>query len=306
LKTENVTQNAYFKVYAVSPDGMGGQTITLVGQSPTLTLTNDWTELTLEFVANVENILGVYLDVGLDGDGIIWADAVTITESLNSVSAQFIVGSDGEHTVEYYSIDRAGNPETPDSVSFKIDQTPPGNWHDSGAFRGFFGAAHELYVYTVVEDATSGLSTLTDKYQYLTKKNPTFGRFSNLLGCNSTWQEDGWAILISPPFIPGVNSAYLLTPKTDFCDNDWKVCKTVTFYSEDLAGNSAAKDYCLNGPWIEVRGEGIVRANQNIDMLSEPEEDNTDGLIELGGNSVNFFYILKRLASAKLFSADNI
>jgi len=40
-------------------------------------------------------------------------------------SDQFVVDSDGEHTVEYYSIDKAGNQEKPQSESFKIDTQPP-------------------------------------------------------------------------------------------------------------------------------------------------------------------------------------
>src|SRR5690606_22201784 len=125
---------------------------------------------------------------------------------------------------------------------------------------------HEVYVHTTVEDETSGLSVFTDKYMYKTDKNPTFGSFSNLLNCNSTWQVNDWTILISPPFQNGVKSAYLLTPKTDFCNNDWKTCKTVRFFASDMAGNEATKDYCINGPWISFIGEGFVRSNSSIDM----------------------------------------
>jgi len=56
-----------------------------------------------------------------------------------------------------------------------------------------------------------------------------------------------------------------------------------------MAGNSADKDYCINGPWIRFTGAGIIRANYNIDMLSEPEGHNTDGLIDIGGPSLNYF-----------------
>ena len=56
-----------------------------------------------------------------------------------------------------------------------------------------------------------------------------------------------------------------------------------------MAGNNSTKDFCLNGPWIKFSGEGIVRANYNIDMLAEAEEDNTDGLIETNGNLISFF-----------------
>lgn len=296
LKTENVTGNAYYKIYAVVDDGLGGQTYSLLGTSPALTGTNDWTELTLEFIANVENILGVYIDVGLDGSGTVWTDAVTLNESLTTVGTEFTVGADGEHTVEYYSVDRSGNIEAYTCTSpaqncgtFKIDQTPPGNWHDSGAFRGIFGSSHELYVYTNVEDTMSGLSVFTDKYNYHTETQPGFGRYNNILSCGSTWQPDDWVILISPPFTPGANSAFLLTPKTDFCNSNWKICKIVMFHAEDRAGNVAEKGFCINGPWIQFGGEGIVRSNHNIDMLAEPYEDNTDGLIDIGGNTINFF-----------------
>ena len=113
-----------------------------------------------------------------------------------------------------------------------------------------------------------------------------------MLNCNSTWSSTNWVILVSPPFFPGSKNAYLVTPKVDFCDSNWKDCtKSIRFRAEDMAGNIAIKDVCVNGPWIKVRGKGIVRANQNIDMVSEAPsgEVNTDGLIEVGGNNIDFF-----------------
>jgi predicted nucleic-acid-binding Zn-ribbon protein len=56
-----------------------------------------------------------------------------------------------------------------------------------------------------------------------------------------------------------------------------------------MAGNTAAKETCLYGPWIKVRGKGIVRSNTTIDMLSEADDYNTDGLIETGGVYSTFF-----------------
>lgn len=279
----------YFKIFAVSQNQAGEKTMSEIVRSVTLAGTNDWTKLSTSFTVNAESAIGVYMEVGIDGQGTAWIDAVSISDSLNATSTNVSIGTDGTHTLQYYSVDAAGNIESTKSVSFKIDQTPPGNWHDSGAIRGLFGSDHELYVYTNVEDSTSGLSIFTDRYQYLTKQNPTFGHFSSLLSCNSTWMVDAWFILISPPFFPGSKSAYLITPKTDFCDNDWKVCKTVKFYSEDMAGNIAIKDYCINGPWIKVSGEGIVGAAGGINMLAEAVNDNTDGAIEVGNENVSFF-----------------
>ncbi len=298
IKTQNLTGTAYFVIYAIAPDPMGGPDIVQqIGQSGTITGTTGWTQISLNFTVSLAGATGVYMDIGGNGTGIIWADAISINSSTTSASTTFTVGSDSaNHTVEYYSVDNAGNIEAytctnpkVNCVTFKSDMTPPGNWHDSGAFRGFFGASHELYVYTNVEDATSGLSVFTDKYQYKTDNNSTFGRYSNISSCSSTWQNDNWVILISPPFQPGVNSAYLLTPKTNFCNSNWKICKIVRFYAEDMAGNSASKDFCINGPWISFLGNGFVRSNHNIDMLSEAPDDNTDSLIEAVGNTISFF-----------------
>ena len=289
VKTENAAGTAYFNIYAVSQDADGNISTSLIDSSSTLTGINDWTQLSLNFVVNVENAIGVYMEIGLNGSGTIWVDAVNINNSSFNQTTTFTVATDGEHTIQYYAVDKVGNIELTKSLSFKIDQTPPSNWRDSGAVRSTSGGSeHEVYVWTHVDDPTSGLSTLTDKFQYTTDRNEGFGHFSELLACNSTWQPDGWASLVSSA-VEGAHTAYLVTPKVDFCDSNWKICKYTRFYSEDMAGNVAIKDMCINGPWIMVRGKGIVRANQNIDMVSEGYEPNTDGLVEAGGSSINFF-----------------
>lgn len=292
IKTNAVEEYAGFDVYALLNDFSS----VLLASSNRVTGTLDWTYVSTDFTVNAPNVLGVYLTIGVYGKGIVNIDSVTINDSLVTTSKEISVGTDGEYTIEYYSKDRANNSEiyncslNTNCKTFKIDTTPPGNWHDSGAFRGLFGASHELYVYTNVDDVTSGLSVFTDRYQYQTDTNPgSFGKYSNILSCNSTWQPNMSVFLISPPFSPGVHSAYLLTPKTNFCNNDWKTCKTVRFFAEDMAGNEAAKDFCINGPWVRFRGQGIVRVNNNIDMLSEPEDENTDGLTDLGGTQANYF-----------------
>jgi hypothetical protein len=288
VKTENVDA-MYYKIFAVTQNQSGEKTYTEVVKSITLAGTNDWTKLSNSFTVNVDSAIGVFMEVGIEGQGAAWVDAANINDSVYETTTDVSVGTDGEHTLKYYSVDRSDNVETTHSVNFKIDQTPPGNWQESGAIRALQGSDHELYVYSNVEDETSGLSSLTNKYQYHTKKYPAFGYYSDLIFCNSTWYSGEWTSLNSPPFSPGDHSVYLLTPKTDFCDNDWKICKTVKFYAEDMAGNVAIKDYCINGPWIKVVGEGIVGAAGGIDMLAEPLDYNTDGIIEIGNTSISFF-----------------
>jgi len=288
VKTENAN-SVYFKIYAVEEDEFGVKSYTQIGLSGAVSGTNGWIQISSNFVVSVDNAIGVYMEIGLLGTGTTWIDAVNISNNTITSSTSFSIASDGTHTVDYYSVDRAGNIELTKSNTIKIDQTPPGNWTNSGAIRGLFGSEHEVYVYTNVSDATSGLSTFTDKFQYTTNKSEGFGVFSNLLGCNSDWLVNEWRPLISLPFFPGVNSAYLLTPKVDFCDSNWKVCKYVRFYAEDMAGNYSYKDMCINGPWIRASEKGIVRTNNDIDMISEAYGDNSDGMIEIGRSTINFF-----------------
>lgn len=297
LKTTNVVGTAGFKVYTVSPDGLGGYVYQEVAQSATLSGTNNWTRLNLNFIANASDAVGVYIDIGLVGAGTVWVDAVTLNSSLNAATTSVTVATDSEdHTFAFYSVDNEDNIETYSCTSpvkncytFKLDQTPPTNWRDSGAWRGFIGPAYHLWVYATVDDETSGLRVFSDKYQIHTETDPGYGVHNDILNCNSTWQENNWTILITPPFTPGVNSAYLLTPKTSFCNSNWNQCKITRFYVEDMAGNPSTKDFCINGPWINVQGKAAVRANANIDMLAEADGDNTDGLIETGGTAVDFF-----------------
>jgi hypothetical protein len=140
-----------------------------------------------------------------------------------------------------------------------------------------------------VIDETSGLSVFSDHFQIKTELHPEFGRFSNFLTCSSTWEPGGWVILISPPFIPGAHEAYLLAPKSSFCNDNWNICKLVRFYSIDMAGNEAYKEFCVNGPWIRMRGAGMVRSNTYIDMLAEGDQDNTDGIIEVAQQIIDYF-----------------
>ena len=297
MRTSNVSGNAYFNVYSISQDALGNKTTTLETTSGTLTGTSDWTKLSVNFTTTAENVIGVYLEIGTSGTGTIWIDAVSISKS-NVPTTSFYVSNDGNHTIQYYAVDKAGNEETTQSESFKIDQTPPSNWGNAGAIRelsGDAGSEHRVYVYIEVTDQTSGISSLSDRFQYTTNHQnvTTFGYFSDLLACNSTWMEDGWLDPITLIIYPesGGKTGQLLTPKIDFCNSDWKICKWTRFYAEDNAGNWAIKDICINGPWIKIRGKGVVRANQNIDMVAEApvDEYNTDGLIEIGGNSINFF-----------------
>lgn len=317
VKTQSVTGTAYFKIFVVAQDGTGPMTYTQVGQSNVVSGTAGWTQLSLDFVANDANAIGVYMDLGLDSDGTLWSDAVSISDSITNATTTVTLSSDGANqTLEYYSVDRADNVElhscpTTNCSTISIDTSPPGSWYGSGAVRSLGGSEHEVYVYTNVLDPTSGISTNTNKYMYTVTAQPGFGHFEDLIHCNTPWHQDEWESLLTYPSSNGQHDVNIVTQKTDFCDSNWKICKSVRFYAEDVAGNTATKDFCINGPWIKFRGEGIVRSNQNIDMISEPNVHNTDALIELGGNIIDFFtssrnWIAKSIQAPKDYTFDSL
>ncbi|MFH1648323.1 MAG: hypothetical protein ABIA11_01155, partial [Patescibacteria group bacterium] len=110
VKTENAN-SAFFRIYAVEEDEFGVKTYTQIAQSSDISGTNAWTQLSSNFIVNVDDAIGVYIEIGLLGIGSMWIDAVNINNNTVSSSTSFSIASDGYHTVDYYSVDRAGNIE---------------------------------------------------------------------------------------------------------------------------------------------------------------------------------------------------
>jgi len=287
IKTDTADA-AYYKIFAVTQDQFGQKFYTEILKSAALTGTNDWTKLSNSFTLNVDSAIGVYMEVGVEGKGTAWVDAAVINDSIQSTTTDVSIGTDGIHTLKFYGVDRSENIENTQTVNFKIDQTPPGNWHDSFSQDK---KSWRYQIYTTVDDNVSGISPLSNKYQYHTKFNPGFGHYSQIDTCKDPWYSNDWTALENPPFSPGDNSVILGTPITGFCDEDTKVCKTVRFYAEDMAGNSTDKDYCIDPLWVRVSGSGIVGAVAGISLISEPPSSspNTDGMIEIGNNNLSYF-----------------
>ena len=93
----------------------------LIDQSNTITGTTDWTRLYKVLNINETGILGVMMEVGLEGSGVMWVDGVNISKSVTDESVNVFLGSDGTNTLSYYSVDQEGNTEVQKSESIKID-----------------------------------------------------------------------------------------------------------------------------------------------------------------------------------------
>lgn len=287
IKTEGVSQPAYFKVYIVYLDAYGNLVKNYVTQSGSVTGTTDWTKVWSSFVVPNEATIGVFIDTGLEGTGTVWVDAVNITRSQTQAQTTFYVSKDGLNTVDYYSTDHAGNTENINSFSIKIDQTPPQNWSSSRTIYDISDPEYILKVETNVQDLTSGLSDTTKEFQYMTDSE--YGTYQILTSCSSPWNENSWTDLDTYPTVSGITSATLTTPKLSFCDIQWNLGKSVRFKAIDVAGNQSIKEYYINGAWIQTRGGGKTRANYGINMIAEAPENNSDGIIESGNHLVEFY-----------------
>ena len=125
--------------YLISDDAI--PPVTIISLNGTIG-NNDWyvSIVTVTLVA-VDNMSGVNITLYML-DNSEW-------EIYNS---SFVISSDGVHTIEYYSVDNAGNKEDVKSASFKIDQIGPNVWFAIAKIR--FG---KWFIYANASDSTSGM-----------------------------------------------------------------------------------------------------------------------------------------------------
>lgn len=94
-------------------------------------------------------------------------------------SASFTVNSDGNHTVRYYAIDKAGNQEAEKSITFKLDATPPsapsGIMTTNGAPNNQWQKSHNALAVTwaAASDAHSGVAGY--EIEWMGSKRPNQG-----------------------------------------------------------------------------------------------------------------------------------
>lgn len=283
VRTANVAGvGAYFKVFALTS---GGEVE--LARSSTIVGSAGWQLLSKSFTVSSTEAYGVYLDLILEGVGTVWYDGVYLTNSLSEVSANFTAAQNGGHALEYYSVDQMGNEELPHpALSFKIDTTAPYNWRDFSTERE--GGDHELKARITVDDLYSGLERSASRFQYSVDGGTHWGYYVDSGRCQGTWVEGGWSAELAFPYAaPEDKTLTLETPKIDFCNSNWSICKIVRFKAVDKAGSESTKDICLNGAWLKVNGD--TYAGEGINMGAAGAEDNSDGLIITPGNLVSNF-----------------
>jgi hypothetical protein len=246
------TFSAWAKFSGVT--GGGVKLILDSAASPAQTGSSDWTKIYLNYTPSSDGNFTPQL--GIDGPGTVNFDGVSLTETAFPPEVGFVVSTSGNHTMTYFATNNDNVAEAEKTVAFKMDAQGPGNWRSLAQIES--GNDHTFKFEITVDDTVSGLATNTGEYQYSLDGGSTWGYYSDLLSCNSTWIQDGWISTVQSPDNPGVSTTTLKTPSTDFCDSDFGNCeKKVRFRIKDIAGNFSARDHCLNSAWFLVQGGDI-------------------------------------------------
>lgn len=263
IKTENVTTAASYKIYLVYDDGVGNSGTSFVSSSTSISGTTGWQKLTLNFIPNNASTVGVFMEIGIEGTGTVWFDGASISSSITTSSVNFAVSSGGNHTLSYYSKDFSSNQSTTQNTSFKIDTKAPSKWVNFTITEA--GNNHTFVVSIRVSDSVSGIDVSTAEFQYSVDQGVTWGHYSNLTGCNSTFNS-GWRSATTSPNADGSNTVVITTPAIDFCNSNWASSKKIRFRINDMAGNlSQSSDFTINGAWVQINS-GEVGSNYDVGM----------------------------------------
>lgn len=282
VRTSNISGNGVrTELYELTTSGEY-----LLASSSYITGTGGWTRVSLGGIVSHENAYGVYLKLLIDGVGSVWFDAVTIKETPTDTSVDQFLSAEGAHSFSYYAVDQEGNQESTRNFSYKLDSVPPGNWRGFDVFK-LFGPEYILWSYIEVSDATSGLQPYTDMFQYSVNAGATWGYYSNLTSCSSTWVNNGWRGILSVFPFPGVSDLILITPYINYCNADWTVCKIIRFKVSDMAGNWATTDVCINGSWFRVNN-GLLSGRSNFEINAKGSNSNhSNDQVFVGGSYIN-------------------
>ncbi len=275
------TASVWVKTEALSGDGafvavwarnLFGSDV-LITETAKISGTSDWVRVSTSFIMPA-GYDGVFLRLGAESDwGSIWWDGASLYED-EEASVSFVVGTSGQHLLEYYAIDNADNEELPHkTMSFKIDTSAPSNWKNFQAVQTLND--HTFICSIDVSDFVSGLDVSTVAYQY------TYDG-------GQTWS--GWLTVVTvEPDVDGSTTVKITTPDINFHDSNWQVQKVIRFRIFDLAGlQGVSPDQNLFGAWMKTTA-GDVYANGIIEMATFGSDPNAEGVVVTTGSEISNF-----------------
>jgi hypothetical protein len=214
-----------------------------------------------------------------------WIDSGGAT-TINASSTTITLIAQGSHTLNFYAKDTSDNQEVTKSFSYKIDLVAPGSWNSFVVTNT--GNAHTFTITDKVSDKTSGIDNLTAEFQYSVDDGSTWGYYSNLNSCSSTWNNSAWRGISVTPNTPGTTTAVTVNvPTTDYCNSNWANTKFIRIRIRDMAGLLSTKQYALMAPWMQTTG-GDVHSEGMIDMTTEGT-NSTTGIVSTASNTINNF-----------------
>lgn len=211
-----------------------------------------------------------------------WIDSGTPT-TVNASSTTIILIAQGTHTLYFYAKDTLNNQEATKSFAYKIDLVAPGNWNTFTVTQS--GNNHTFTISNKVTDKSSGIDNLTAEFQYSVDDGSTWGYYSTLTNCSSTWNNNAWRSATVSPNTPGSLSVTVNIPTTDYCNSNWANTKYIRFRIKDMAGTQSTKQYALMAPWMMTNG-GDIHSEGIIDMTTENGSSAT-GIVSTADNTIN-------------------
>ncbi|MDQ3239151.1 MAG: hypothetical protein M3P33_01370 [bacterium] len=200
-------------------------------------------------------------------------------------SVTFTLIQQGVHTLKYYATDTQNISEGQKTLDYKIDLVAPANWSNFTVVNQ--GNSHTFTISVAVRDKTSGLDKDTAEFQYSVDDGATWGHYSSLTNCGSTWNNNMWRSASMSPNTSGSINATINIPTTDYCNSNWASTKYIRIRIKDMAGSLSTKQYALMAPWMRTT-IGDVYSNGIIDMTTEGSTS-SDGIIQTSTNTINNF-----------------
>ncbi len=213
-----------------------------------------------------------------------WIDSDPQTVSLSNPTTRTLIAQ-GQHVFNFFAKDTANITEATKTFNYKIDLLAPKNWSNFTLTNS--GNAHTFTISITVSDVTSGLDNTSAEFQYSVDGGSTWGYYSNLTQCNSTWNDNQWRAASISPSTPGTPTGTITIPSTDYCNSNWSETKYIRIRVKDMAGLQSTKQYALMAPWIQTSG-GDIYSNGPIDMLTENGPAAT-GIVITATDTINNF-----------------
>jgi hypothetical protein len=234
----------YFSLYALTPNGSQ-----FLAETQALQGSFSWSMSSKNISALPENTIGVYVELCLSGSGRGYFDGIFVGKTQMQSVLSIPIYQNGENRLEYFAKDATGNIEPTSTRLIKIDSRSPTGWSNFVSTRQ--GNEHTFMSAIDVFDRESGLKGDSAKFQYSLDAGVSWGYYSNYGACKGNFIKGGW-IDINERYSNGDAFGRLETPAINYCNSNWKTCKTLRFSVSDISGRESTKDICLNGPWFST------------------------------------------------------